>query len=187
MNPASLIDVYATEHAKVFTMIIRQASEADIDTLVTLLRSSFSDVAERFELTIENCPKNLAFCTKERIKSDFDRGLIYYILEKDGQPCGCVAIEKAGPDVCYLQRLAVLPQHRKKGHGKKLVKHIFSQAWKNGAQKVEIGIISEDTKLKNWYSQFGFVQKSTKKFDHLPFIVAFMSAEIGETYQEEKL
>ena len=168
-------------------MIIRDATKADIDTLVTLLRGSFRDVAERFELTIENCPKNLAFCTKERIKNDFDRGLRYYILEKDSRPCGCVAIEKAGPDVCYLQRLAVLPQHRRKGYGKALVNHIFYQAGKNGAHRVEIGIISEDTKLKNWYKQFGFVQKSTNKFEHLPFIVAFMSAEIGETYQEEKL
>jgi N-acetylglutamate synthase-like GNAT family acetyltransferase len=168
-------------------MIIRDANKADIDTLVTLLRSSFRDVAERFELTIENCPKNLAFCTKERVKSDLARGLIYYILEKDDQPFGCVAIEKAGPDVCYLERLAVLPQHRRKGYGKALANHIFDQAGKNGAQKIEIGIISEDTKLKNWYMKFGFVQKATKEFDHLPFIVAFMSAEIDNTNQTEKL
>ena len=159
-------------------MIIRQANEADIDTLVSLLRSSFSDVAERFELTVENCPKNLAFCTKERVKNDFARGLKYYILEKDAQPCGCVAIEKAGPDMCYLERLAVLPQHRRKGHGKTLVNQIFDQAEKNGAKQVQIGIISKDTKLKNWYNKFGFVQKGTKKFDHLPFVVAFLSAKI---------
>ena len=163
-------------------MIIRDANKADIDTLVTLLRNSFRDVAERFELTIENCPKNLAFCTKERVKNDFDRGLRYYILEKDDQPCGCVAIEKAGPDVCYLERVAVLPEHRRKGYGKALVNHIFDQAGKNGAQKVEIGIISEDTKLKNWYMKFGFVRKATKEFDHLPFIVAFMAAEIDNTH-----
>ena len=167
-------------------MIIRQANEAYIDTLVILLRSSFRDVAERFELTFENCPKNLAFCAIERVKSDLDRGLRYYILEKDGQPCGCVAIEKAGPDVCYLERLAVLPQHRRKGYGEALVNHIFDQAQKNDAQKVEIGIISEDTKLKNWYMKFGFVRKGTKKFDHLPFIVAFMSAEIDDTPKMEK-
>ena len=162
-------------------MIIRQANEDDICTLVNLLRSSFSDVAERFELTIENCPKNLAFCTKERIENDFERDLEYYILEKDGQPCGCVAIEKATPDVCYLERLAVLPQHRRKGCGEKLVKYIFEQAGKNGAKKLEIGIIAKDKKLTNWYSKFGFVLKGTKKFEHLPFIVAFMSAEIDQT------
>ncbi len=168
-------------------MIIRQANKADIDTLVTLLRNSFRDVAERFELTIENCPKFPAFNAKERIEGDFKKGLKFYILEENSRACGCIAFEKANPDVCYLGRLAVLPEHRNKGFGKALVNHLFKQAGKIGIRRVEIGIISKHTKLKNWYKQFGFVQKGTKKFDHLPFVVAFMSAEIDETYQAEKL
>ncbi|MBN1804723.1 MAG: GNAT family N-acetyltransferase [Sedimentisphaerales bacterium] len=159
-------------------MIIRQANESDIDTLVTLIRTSFRDVAERFALTIENCPGNPAFCTRERVKSDFEKGLIYYILENHGQPCGCAAIEKASPQVCFMERVAVLPKHRRKGYGKALVNHIFEQAGKIGAKELEVAMISENITLKNWYMKFGFVRKSTKKFDHLPFIVAFMSAEI---------
>jgi N-acetylglutamate synthase-like GNAT family acetyltransferase len=162
-------------------MNIRQANEADMVILVNLLRNSFRDVAERFELTEENCPKLLAFCTNKRIKSDLGKGLTYYILEKDAQPCGCVALEKANPDVCYLMRLAVLPEHRGKGYGKALVNHIFDQAGKVGARRVEIAMISKDRKLKNWYRKFNFVQKGTKKFDHLPFVVAFMSAEVGSS------
>ncbi len=159
-------------------MIIRDANETDIDVLVSILRESFRDVAERFELTVENCPKNLAFCTDQRIKGDVERGLSYHILEHDHEPCGCVALEKASPDVCYLERLAVLPEHRRKGCGKTLVEYLFDIAAGNGSQRVEIGIIAEDTKLRNWYGKFGFVLKGTKTFDHLPFVVAFMSAEI---------
>ena len=80
--------------------------------------------------------------------------------------------------MCYLQRLAVLPKYRRKGLGKALVNHIFDKAIEMGMQRIEIGIISEDTKLKNWYRKFGFIQKGTKKLDHLPFIVAFMSVEL---------
>ena len=123
-------------------MTIREANEGDIGTLVTLLRESFRDVAERFELTVENCPKNLAFCTDQRIKGDIERGLSYYILEQDDRPCGCVALEKASPEVCYLERLAVLPEHRRKGYGKMLVEHIFDKAAENGSQHVDIGIIA---------------------------------------------
>ena len=47
-----------------------------------------------------------------------------------------------------------------------------------GVTRVEIGIISEDTQLKDWYRQFGFVQTGTKAFDHLPFVVAFMAKEL---------
>ena len=153
--------------------------------MVSLLRQSFQDVAERFDLTVANCPKNLAFCTDQRIKGDFERGLSYYILEHNGEPYGCVALEKASPDVCYLERLAVLPQHRRKGYGRILVEHIFNTAAGNGSQRVEIGIIARDTKLRNWYGKFGFVLKGTKTFDHLPFVVAFMSAKIDERSKKE--
>jgi len=85
-----------------------------------------------------------------------------------------VALEEADPDVCYLGRLSVLPRHRRKGYGEALVNYIFDQAKTIGYRRVEIGIISKHRKLKNWYKKFGFVQKGTKKFDHLPFTVAFM-------------
>jgi ribosomal protein S18 acetylase RimI-like enzyme len=159
-------------------MVIEEASKADMSILLDILRKSFAGVADRFNLTIENCPKNLAFCTEQRIKDDFARGLKYYILEESGQPCGCVALEKANSAVCYLERLAVLPEYRRKGFGKALVDHIFDMAIEMGMQRIEIGIISEDTELKDWYGKFGFIQKNTKKFDHLPFIVAFMFAEL---------
>jgi N-acetylglutamate synthase-like GNAT family acetyltransferase len=161
------------------TMQIREANETDFDVLVTLLRDSFRDVAQRFGLTVENCPKSPAFYTKQRIKEDFERGVKYYILEENGKAFGCVAFEKAGPDFCYLERLAVLPEHRRNGCGKALVNHVFNQARKMGLQRIEIGMIAKDAKLKNWYRKFGFIVKGTKRFDHLPFEVAFMYADVN--------
>jgi len=159
-------------------MAIRKAKKADIDVLVNLLRSSFRDVAEKFGITEENNPMSLAFCTNERVENDLEKDLTYYILEKGGRPCGCVAIERAKPGLCYLMRLAVLPEHRGKGYGKMLVHHIFENARASGARRVEIAMISRDTKLKKWYKKLGFIQKGTKKYDHLPFNVAFMYREI---------
>lgn len=163
----------------VFAMIIRQANESDIDLLANVIRNSFRDVAEKFGLTVENCPKSPAFYTKNQIENDFAKGMRYYILEENGQACGCVALEEASSDVCYLGRLAVLPEHRRNGYGKVLVNHIFDEARKIGAKRVEIGLISKDRKLKNWYRKSGFIQKGTKKFNHLPFIVAFMYRELN--------
>jgi len=121
----------------------------------------------------------VGFNAKERVDSDFEKGLRYFILEEKGRACGCVALEKAGPDLYYLGRLAVLPKNRRNGYGKTLVNHVFDQARKIGAQRVEIGMIAKDRKLKNWYKKFGFVQKGTKKFDHLSFTVAFMYRELS--------
>jgi len=160
-------------------MVIRKANKADKGILVTLLRDSFRDVAEKFNFTVENCPKFVGFNAKERVDSDFEKGLRYFILEENGRACGCVALEKAGPDLCYLGRLAVLPKNRRNSYGKTLINHVFDQARKIGAQRVEIGMIAKDRKLKNWYKKFGFVQKGTKKFGHLPFTVAFMYRELN--------
>ena len=102
-------------------MVIKEASKADISILLDILLKSFAGVAERFNLTVENCPKNLAFCTKQRIEDDFARGLQYYMLEDDGQTCGCVALEKASDEVFYLERLAVLPEHRRRGVAQALI------------------------------------------------------------------
>jgi N-acetylglutamate synthase-like GNAT family acetyltransferase len=159
-------------------MIIRDAKKTEKEVLIALIRDSFRDVAEKFALTAESCPKFPAFNAKERVEGDFEKGLMYYILEENGRTCGCVALEKAGPDLCYLGRLAVLPEHRNKGYGQALVNHLFEQARKFGIRRVEIGIISKHRKLKNWYRKFGFIEKGTKKFDHLPFNVAFMYREL---------
>ena len=159
-------------------MIIRKATKAYKSVLVKLLRESFRDVAEKFALTIENCPNFAGFNAKERVEGDFEKGLKYYILEENGKACGCIALEKAGLEVCYLERLAVLPEHRHKGFGRALVNHLFERANQMGFRRVEIGLISKHRKLKKWYKTFGFVQSRTKKFDHLPFIVAFMYKEL---------
>jgi len=146
--------------------------------VVDLLRRSFATVAERFGLTMENCPKNVAFYTEERFAEDLERGMQYYLLEDDGQICGCIALERAKPEMAYLGRLAVLPEQRHKGLGRALVHHIFSEARRIGVRRVEIGIIEEDTRLKDWYRRLGFVPTGTKTFDHLPFVVGFLAIEL---------
>ena len=160
------------------SVYIRVAEFADVRVLSGLIRVSFRDVAERFALTVENCPNHPSNCTDEWIENDLARGVAYYILEHDGAPVGCIALEKANPDLCYLERLGVLPESRRKGFGRKLVDHVFAEARALGAKQISIGIISDDTELKLWYQRVGFVEKQTKEFAHLPFLVSFMSYEL---------
>ncbi len=159
-------------------MTIREAQASDVPLILDILVRSFAGVAERFGLTHQNCPKHLAFCTAERLVQDIARGLQFYILEENETACGCVAMEHPKPEGVYLERLAVLPEHRSKGFGQALVRHVLAQAKAAGAQRVEIGIISEDAELKQWYGRFGFEPFMTKAFKHLPFVVAFMAVQL---------
>jgi N-acetylglutamate synthase-like GNAT family acetyltransferase len=167
-------------------MTIRPAHADDIQSVVSLLRRACATVAERFGLTKENCPKSPAFYAEERVRADLERGVQYYLLEHEGEVCGCVALERAKPELGYLERLAVLPGQRSKGYGQALVRHVQAQAQSIGLERISIGIISEDTPLKDWYRRLGFVETGTKSFDHLPFTVAFMEMELQGSPSQER-
>ena len=88
--------------------------------------------------------------------------------------------EKANSDACYLERLAVLPDQRRRGFGNALVTHVLSEAKNLGAKRVNIGIIAEQNELKKWYKKIGFVELESKEFPRLPFNVTFMSYKIDK-------
>jgi len=160
---------------------IREASGDDVSLLTRLIRDSFRDVAERFGLTVENCPVHPSNYTEAWCRREMEKGFRFLILECDGEPCGCVAMEHPKPDVCYLERLSVLPVHRRKGYGKLLTDHVLNEAKRLGARRVSIAIIAEHHELRDWYEKMGFRAKKTERYDHLPFEVMFLDKDIGET------
>lgn len=153
---------------------IRDAAEADAPLLTRIIRESFRDVAVRFGLTPENCPTHPSNCIEAWITASMDRGVRYFILEEDGAPCGCVAVERAKPDVCYLEGLSVLPGYRRRGHGERLVRRVLEEAGQLGARWVDVSLIEDHLELRNWYFRLGFRMKQIKQYPHLPFTVAFM-------------
>ena len=159
-------------------MEIRNASLDDISALARIIRYAFRDVAERFSLTPENCPTHPSFCTEEWVESALGKGNRFFLAECGDGPCGCVAIEVASPDVCYLKRLAVLPACRRRGYGEKLVSHVMLEAEEAGARSLEIGIIAGQEDLRDWYAKLGFSAKGKRVFDHLPFEVLFMTYQL---------
>ena len=74
---------------------IVQATDRDIDRLTGLIRSSFADVAQRFQLTPDNCPKHPSNYTCDWVENDLARGVRYFILTMNHIDVGCVGVEKA--------------------------------------------------------------------------------------------
>jgi len=157
---------------------IRVAVRDDIPMLTHLIREANRDVAERFHLTSENAPKHTSNCQNDWIETAMNKGIVFYLLKCGQTPCGCVAMEHARPELCYLERLAVLPEYRRRGFGEALVKHVFHEARQRHIQRVEIGTIAEHVELMRWYEKLGFTLKETRNFPHLPFQVAFMGIEL---------
>jgi N-acetylglutamate synthase-like GNAT family acetyltransferase len=159
---------------------IRACTLEDIDILAEIIQVSFHDVAERFGLTPENSPRHPSNLRPDWLQRDMNRGITYYLLNKDDRNVGCAALEQVSNDLCYLERLAVIPPARRQGLGAALVNHVLAAAAAIGAERVEIGIIAEQKELKEWYGKLGFEEMESKDFSHLRFRVTFMRHYLGQ-------
>jgi len=149
----------------------------DLENSVKVIRDSFKTVALEFGLNEDNCPTHPSLITLDKLLELKEKANLFGLFLNKAQ-VGFVAIEKADDRVYYLDKLAVLPDYRHKGYGKKLVGFVSSFVKKHDGQKVSLGMIDESTVLKNWYKELGFKETGTKKFEHLPFTVCFMEKSL---------
>ena len=129
--------------------IIQPAGSHHAEIVAFIVSQGNKDVAEKFELTLENNPKHPSFYTKEWVQSDMERGEEYFLYQNNGVNCGCVAFEQPNSELSYLNRLSVLPEYRHKGIGEQLVNHVLEYSRIKNIQMVSIGIIAEHSILKN--------------------------------------
>ena len=156
-------------------MNISEATSNGLSTLAMLISESNKDVALQFGLNASTCPKHPSFCTPEWVKADFARGEKYFIIAENATPIGCVAYESPRAGIAYLNRLSVLPKHRKRGVGTRLVEHFIQYAEMQAVQVISIGVIAQHLELQRWYRALGFKDGDSKAFPHLPFMVKYMS------------
>ena len=156
---------------------VNESDEA-LDTSVEVIRQSFRTVAEELNLTPENAPTHPSFVTLDQLEELRKKGLVFYGYFLDNSQVGFVAMEKADDSLYYLEKLAVLPEYRHNGYGRELVRFVLDTAAAEGARKMSIGIIYEQTVLKDWYKDIGFKETGTRKFEHLPFTVGFMEIDL---------
>lgn len=143
-----------------------------------VIRDSFATVAADLSLNRENCPTHPSFTSSDELTQIREKGVKLFGLYLEGGLAGFVALEKADEKLCYLERLAVLPEERHKGHGGKLVGFACLRAEALGARRISAGIINEQEILKSWYKGLGFIEKEIRSYPHLPFKVCFMEKEL---------
>ena len=149
----------------------------DLENSVGVIRESFETVALEFGLNKNNCPTHPSLITLDKLLELKGKAKLFGLFLKDRQ-VGFVAIEKADDMVYYLDKLAVLPDCRHKGCGRRLVEFVVTYVQEQGGQKVSLGMINESTVLKNWYKNLGFIEAGTKNFEQLPFTVCFMDKSL---------
>lgn len=154
--------------------MIKPVEKADLLNCLNVIHSSFMTVAVEFSLTKENCPTNGAFMPFLRLENDYMKGDLMYAVYDNDKIIGFAQLSKKDNGAYELEKLAVLPTHRHRGQGKQLIEFARNKVQELGGNKITIGIIEENQRLKAWYLQNGFIHTGTKTFQHLPFTVGFM-------------
>ncbi len=114
----------------------------------------------------------------DKLEKQFNDGRLMFLFFQNDIPVGYFSLAKCSDNEWELNNLAVLPEYRHLGIGKSMVDYTVATVKNYGGNKISIGIIKENSRLKNWYLKLGFTHISTRKFEHLPFTVGFMKMEI---------
>lgn len=166
-------------------MITKVNSSEQLNICLNIIHKSFQTVADEMNLTKDNCPSYTAFMPIEKLISQFENNMPMFFYQYNGHFVGYFSLS-INDDSVELNNLAVLPEYRHLGIGKELVDYAITYS-KNilGANKIKIGIVEENTILKEWYENLGFVHTGTKKFEHLPFTVGFMEKVVSKINEDE--
>lgn len=154
--------------------------EGDLSAVVHLLNASHGTVAKQFGFTRETNPTNNAFIDEDALRAQLSHGIRLYGLTVDNALIGCIAVEESTKEAetFYIEKVSVLPDYRNQGYGVQLMDFATDLIQQAGGKFVSIALIDSHTKLKQWYVGQGFQQTGTKAYEHLPFVVCFMSKQL---------
>ena len=158
--------------------MIKQIQCSDIERCLSVIQESFADVVNEFSITKENCPNHTSFITMQNLLFHWNNGFLMYGFYQGNEIICYVSLEDKGGAVFELRNLSVLPEHRHKGYGKQLLVFCKKKVRELNGSSITIGIIEENTVLKEWYIAKGFEHIGTKKLEHFPFTVGYMECSV---------
>lgn len=158
---------------------IKQLSLFELPFAAKMIRESFMTVAKEFGITVDNCPKYTGFITNiERLQTHLEWGWLLYGLFEEEYLIGYVSLSKEDDQAYELHNLAVLPNYRHKGYGKRLLDYAVAEVKRLKGNMVTLSIIEENQCLKDWYTAYGFNHVGIKKYEYLPFTSGYMKMEV---------
>src|SRR5205823_6288078 len=127
-------------------MVLREATQDDIPTLVALIRTAFEEYRGRLEP-----PSGAHRETPESLEHYLQQGYAVLALLND-EVVGCVCYHQESAHV-YLGRLSVLPSFRQHGVGRALIAYVEQQAQALGAPRIQLGVRIALPHLQAYYER----------------------------------
>lgn len=64
----------------------------------------------------------------------------------------------------WIEDVVVCPEHRRKGHGKRIISHMISRAKKNGAKHVDLSSRNDRAESHKFYKKLKFDRRDTSVY-----------------------
>ena len=111
-------------------MIVRPYLPEDHPGVIDVVRASYDTLG--YTMDFDEFDRDLG-----SIPSTYqDSGGEFWVLEEDGLVAGCVGVTREDAERCELHRLYLLPSHRGRGFGRKLIETVVSWCRENGCMEI---------------------------------------------------
>jgi ribosomal protein S18 acetylase RimI-like enzyme len=130
-------------------IVLGEATDADVPTIVALVRSAFEEYRGRLDP-----PSGALDETAERVRQRMKVARVVFAQARVAA-LGCVFYERRDDHV-YLFRLAVLPRFRRQGIGRALISRVEADARALNFPRVRLGVRVALPDLRAYYERFGY-------------------------------
>jgi ribosomal protein S18 acetylase RimI-like enzyme len=159
--------------------MIKPIAKDDLINCLKIFHQGYETVAIEFDLTEENCPdRGRASLPYEKLLTEFEDSALMFGYFHNDKLIGFMGMKMCGNGICKLDDIIILPEFRQKGYGKELLIFCKHKAKELGANKISLGMIDDNKRLRKWYEDNGFTNMGYKKYDGAPFTVGYMECLI---------
>lgn len=156
----------------------------DCDEAVKVVRRSFSTVRDDLGIESEVFPAFAAFYTLQKMKRELRDGAVFVGAYEAATHVltGLVGIQKKDDGKGKILHLAVLPDYRHEGIGRRLMFEAECIALNYGIHKLELGYVHENMKVGEFYTALGYKVDKTRKYKQTGFSVSVGHVRIDHLY-----
>lgn len=139
-------------------MSVRKASLEDLQSILSIIITSNNN-AYRSIIPPEQFKDPVL--TTEQLKEEFDK-MTFYTYRLENKPVGVAALRTDKSKNGIVRWVHVLPEHRRKGVGTRLMGRIEREARKAGMKKLRVFYVWEKAYwAKNFYTKLGYKRRDS--------------------------
>jgi ribosomal protein S18 acetylase RimI-like enzyme len=159
-----------------------EATPEQAALVARLVRRAFRGQAEALGVNKQAHPYFAGFETADRVRGHLANGRHVVLAFWGDQPVGTVrySLREGNPQEGWIERLAVLPEHRGRRFGEALMRYAERRLAALGATRVRLAIVKQFSRLQAFYERLGYRAAETRILAGVPFEVLLMEKGAAE-------